>query len=101
MDDAIKAVPENGTLKLASDTAVDTPIVIDKPMTIAGNGATVKDITVSNAEVTIDNVTADSITVTGDKPITITNSTISAEKNLSIETSGKVTLSGNTFKDGD
>lgn len=97
--DAIADVPENGTLELDSATPVTDPITIDKPMTVDGNGATVSSIVVNDAAVTIDNVTADSVTVTGTKDFTLTNSTVKGEP--SISTTGKVTLTGNTFEDGE
>lgn len=69
-------------------------------MTIDGDGATVDKIIVNNAEVTVDNVVANGIEVTGEQPFTLTNSTINAaEDDLSINTTGKITLSGNTFKE--
>lgn len=92
-------MPENGTLELDPATPVTEPITIDKPLTVDGKGATVDSIVVNDAAVTIDNVTANSVTVTGTKDFTLTNSIVSGEP--SISTTGKVTLTGNTFKDGE
>lgn len=95
-------MPENGTLVIDSD--VTEPIIIDKPMTVDGGGKSVASIVVNDAEVTVDNVTVkpESIIVKGTKPFTLTNSTIKGSKSdLVIETSGKITLTGNTFKDGE
>lgn len=89
-------MPENGTLVIDSD--VTEPVTIDKPLTVDGGGKSVDSIVVNDAEVTVDNVTVNSVEVTGTQPFTLTNSTINGtEDNLSINTTGKVTLTGNTF----
>lgn len=96
MADAVADVPENG--KLVIDTDVTEPVTIDKPMTVDGGGKSVDSIVVNDAEVTVDNVTVNTVTVTGTKSFTLTNSTVNGtEDNLSIDTTGKITLSGNTF----
>ena len=108
--DALAAVDDGGKIVLSEDIA--EAITIDKPVTIAGNGATLHGVTVTNAAVTIDDVTlavsgesnkdtaVHAIAVTGAEDFTLVNATVegTCRTAAKLATSGKVTIEGCTFK---
>ena len=114
--DAIAAVNDGGTVRMSAADIVTDTLSVSKSMTISANGATFSaPIKVTSGNVKIDGAklvasaasiaaknNAPVISVTGDGDFALTNSAISgtSRTGVSLGTSGRITVEGNTFEAG-